>query len=121
GSVDQLFVDCAVIEKALRLLAGGGPDGAPVGFLDRGVGFSAFAPLGPDGTASEVPVALAWPVRPVGDHTVAIVDADPLASICAALAHVTGLPISWRQLPLSVQRQVVDSGFRGGFHATVAV
>jgi len=120
GSVDQLFLDCAVIEKALRLLAGGVAGGAPVGFLCRGVGVSAFAPLGPDGTESEVPVALAWPVSLVGDHTVAIVDADPLARICAALTHVTGLPISWRQLPLSRSRRVVEAGTTRGPQQTVA-
>jgi glycosyltransferase involved in cell wall biosynthesis len=108
GSVDQLFVDCAFVEKALRLLEGGVLDGAPAGFLDRGVEVSAFAPLGPDGTASDVPVALAWPVSLVGDHTVDIVNADPLASICAALAHVTGLPISWLQLPLNRHRRVIE-------------
>ena len=121
GSVDQLFLDCTVVEKTLRLLESGGvAGGGAVGFLRRGEEVSAFAALDSDGTQSEIAVGVAWPANLVGDHTVAIAGADPLASICAAVTHVTRLPISWRQLPLSSSRLPVESASPGGSHPTVA-
>jgi glycosyltransferase involved in cell wall biosynthesis len=119
GSVDQLFLDCAVIEKALRLLAGAA-GGGPVGFLHCGSEVPAFAPLASDLANGEGPLGVAWPASLVGDHTVALVDADPLASICADLTRVTGSQISWRQLPLSRQRRAGESGPTRGSQATVA-
>jgi glycosyltransferase involved in cell wall biosynthesis len=110
GFYDQLFLDCAFIEKTLRLLSGEAATGGPVGFLRREDAVPAFAPLGSDLTDGETPVGVAWPVSLMGDHAVAVVDADPLASICAALTHVTGSQVSWRQLPLSQSRRGVESG-----------
>jgi glycosyltransferase involved in cell wall biosynthesis len=120
GSIDQLFLDCAVIEKTLRLLAGGAAGGGTVGFLDRGRDVPAFAPLGSKLTHGEGPAGVAWPASLVGDHTVAVVGPDPVATICVALTRVTGSQISWRQLPLSRQRRVVESGSKRGSRATVA-
>jgi glycosyltransferase involved in cell wall biosynthesis len=119
GAVDQLFLDRTLIEKTLRLLTDEVEGDRPQGFIDRGEDVLTFAPL-INGTESEVPVAVAWRVSLVGDHTVVVDNADPLASICATLTHHTGVPITWRQLPTGCARLVMGSGVVGGSNTAVA-
>lgn len=120
GSVDELFSDCTLIEKTLRLFSDGAERG-PMGLVRVGVDVPAFTPLGPDRAQSEITVAVAWPVSLVGDHSVAVDHADPLPSLCAALAHASSVPISWRQLPLTRARsRAVEFGSKRGPQKVVA-
>ena len=118
GSVDELFSDCTLIEKTLRLFTSGA---GPMGFVSVGVDVSAFTSLGPDRAQSDITVAVAWPVNLVGDHRVAVDLADPQPSLCAALTDASPVPISWRQLPLTRARsRAVEFGSKRGPQKAVA-
>jgi hypothetical protein len=99
GSVDELFADTTVVEKALRLLQASVAD-APIGFACAEPGIPAFAPLGRERDVSDTAVALGWPVRLLGDRGMSIDACDPLVAIAATLAACTTTPMTWRQLPL---------------------
>jgi glycosyltransferase involved in cell wall biosynthesis len=118
GRIDELLADRTLIEKTLRVFTDP-PGSGPIGFAHANTDIPAFSPLA-EGRA-EVPVALAWPVGLMGDHTVSIDHDDPLASLSASLLNVIRPgAMSWRQLPLATtwSRAVRSETARQGQGAT---
>ncbi len=99
GSIDELFADSTVVEKTLQLLDEG-VAWESIGFACVGADVPAFAPLGRERIASDIAVALAWPVRLLGDRGLTIDASDPLTAIAATFAEFSAAPTTWRQLPL---------------------